>query len=138
MALALRRELKRFFNFQDRIPSVTGPTSHFEQDFRTAILDLLRRGKSKGRFVTEVCAALGRARITQDEVDRALARLEAEGIVMVRDHFCADPHLSGVDLRVVALVEKSEGENAPLGAIRAIDETWNRWLNEYLANHRCG
>ena len=24
---------------------------------------------------------------------------------MIRDNFCADPHLAGVDLRVVALVE---------------------------------
>jgi len=105
---------------------------------RSAILDLLRHGKSKARFVTELAAALGRSGIALGEIDRALAHLEAEGAVMVRDHFCADPHLADVDLRVVALVEKAQGENAEPGAIRAIDETWNRWLGEYLANHRCG
>jgi len=25
-----------------------------------------------------------------------------------------------------------------LSTIRAIDEAWNQWLSEYLANHRCG
>jgi hypothetical protein len=118
--------------------SVTGLTRHNEQDLCKAIMDLLRRGKSKARFVTELSAALGRSGIALEEIERALADLEAEGAVMVREHFCADPHLADVDLRVVALVEKAQGENAELGALRAIDETWNQWLNEYLANHRCG
>ena len=30
---------------------------------------------------------------------------------MIRDHFCADPHLAGVDLRVVALVESVDGDD---------------------------
>ena len=101
-------------------------------------MDLLRRGKSKARFMTELSAALGRSGIALEEIDRALAELEAEGAVMIRDHFCADPHLAGVDLRVVALVEGPAGEDPRLAAIRAIDQTWNQWLNEYLANHRCG
>jgi len=25
-----------------------------------------------------------------------------------------------------------------MSAIRLIDEVWNKWLSEYLANHRCG
>lgn len=109
-----------------------------EQDLPKAITDWLRRGKSKARFVTELRAALRRSAIAEQELERALAQLEAEGAVMVREHFCADPHLAGVDLRVVALVEGAEGEDPQLSAIRAIDETWNQWLNEYLANHRCG
>lgn len=118
--------------------SMTGPTGHTEQGLRQAIMDLLRRGKSKARFVTELRASLDRAGIAPEDIDRALAQLETQGMVIIRDHFCADPHLAGVDLRVVALVEKDEGEDAQLSAIRAIDEAWNQWLNEYLANHRCG
>jgi hypothetical protein len=57
---------------------------------------------------------------------------------MVRDHYCADPHLEGVDLRVVALVEPSAGEDAQWRSIRAIEDTWNEWLATYLAQHRCG
>jgi hypothetical protein len=43
-----------------------------------------------------------------------------------------------VDLRVVTIVEADPGEDPQLGAIRRIDEAWNKWLSEYLANHRCG
>jgi hypothetical protein len=39
---------------------------------------------------------------------------------------------------VVALVEGNDGEDPQVGAIRRIDDTWDKWLNEYLANHRCG
>ena len=108
------------------------------QDARKSVIDLLRRGKSKARFITELYASLRRSNIEPEATNRALADLEAEDGVMIRDHFCADPHLTGVDLRVVALVESIEGEDAQLRAIRSIDETWNKWLNEYLANHRCG
>ena len=117
---------------------MTGPSIRTEQDVREAITDLLRRGKSKARFMTELCASLRRAGIASQDIDKAVAQLEAEGVVMMRDHYCADPHLAGVDLRVVAVVEKIEGRDAPLSAIRAIDDAWNKWLNEYLANHRCG
>jgi hypothetical protein len=55
---------------------------------------------------------------------------------MVRDHFCADPHLAGVDLRIAALVD-GQAADPETSAIRAIDAAWDRWLAEYLANHRC-
>jgi hypothetical protein len=71
-------------------------------------------------------------------MDQALSELQTQGVVMIRDNFCADPHLAGVDLRVVALVESIEGADAQLSAIREIDDAWNKWLGEYLANHRCG
>ena len=108
------------------------------KDARETVVDLLRSRNKKARFMTEVYASLGRSKINTDEADRALAELEAEGLVMIRDHFCADPHLAGVDLRVVALVESIDGADPLLSAIRVIDEAWNKWLNEYLANHRCG
>ena len=41
-------------------------------------------------------------------------------------------------LRVAALVDESEGANAQVAALREIDLAWNKWLGEYLANHRCG
>jgi len=108
------------------------------QDARKSVIDLLRSRNKKARFMTELYASLRRSNIEPEATDRALADLEAEGGVMIRDHFCADPHLAGVNLRVIALVERIEGEDAQLRAIRSIDETWNKWLNEYLANHRCG
>ena len=105
---------------------------------RQAIIDLLRGRNGKARFMTELYAAADKIKIGTAEVDRALAELEGQGTVMVRDHFCADPHLVGVDLRVIAFVQSGAGEDPQLNAIQRIDETWNKWLNEYLANHRCG
>ena len=113
-------------------------TASESKDTRETIVDLLRSRNKKARFMTELYASLWRCKINSEEADRALTELEAEGAVMIRDHFCADPHLAGVDLRVVALVESIAGEHPQLSAIRGIDEVWNKWLNEYLANHRCG
>jgi hypothetical protein len=102
------------------------------------LAELLRGQNKKARFMTEVYAALERFKINAEDTDLALAELEGQGAVMVRDNFCADPHLAGADLRIVALVESRAGEDPQMSAIRAIDETWNKWLSEYLANHRCG
>jgi hypothetical protein len=105
---------------------------------KKAVIDVLRSRAKKGRFITEICASLRRMNIDGEDIERALTDLAAKGTVMMRDHFCADPHLAGVDLRVVALVENAESDDAQMSAIRAIDEAWNQWLANYLANHRCG
>jgi len=107
-------------------------------DVKKTVTVFLRSRSQKARFVTELYAAMRRLRVDTEETDRALAELEREGTVMMRDHFCADPHLAGVDLRIVALVESIDGADAQLSAIHMIDMTWNKWLSEYLANHRCG
>jgi len=99
---------------------------------------LLGRRNPRARFMTELYALLGRLGIERAEIDRTLAQMESEGAIMIREHFCADPHLAGTDLRVVALVESRDGADPQLSAVRAMDEAWNKWLSEYLANHRCG
>ena len=114
-----------------------GASSHIAEA-RKAVMDLLRSRGKKARFTTEVFASLERKSLIREEIERVLTELETEGIVMIRDNFCADPHLAGVDLRVVALVESVEGADPQLSAIREIDDAWNKWLGEYLANHRCG
>ena len=105
---------------------------------KRAIIDALRNRAKKARFTTELAATLERTSVGKEEMEQALADLQTEGIVMIRDNFCADPHLAGVDLRVVALVESIDGADPQLSAIREIDDAWNKWLGEYLANHRCG
>ena len=117
----------------------TEPKGHSNQKaVRDLVIELLRSRDRKARFMTELYSSLKKSRIGAIETDEALAKLEREGAVMLRDHFCADPHLAGVDLRVATLVEAAQGEDPQLGAIRRIDEAWTKWLNEYLANHRCG
>ena len=113
-------------------------TSSIPKDTRAAVVNLLRERNGKARFMTELYAALAKREVHAAEIDSVLAELELRGEVMLRDHFCADPHLAGVDLRVITVVEAEHGDDPQLAAIRRIDETWNQWLNEYLANHRCG
>jgi hypothetical protein len=105
---------------------------------KRAVIELLQSRGKKARFITEVRVALERGGHGVEEIEKALSELEAEGIVMIRDNFCADPHLVGVDLRIVALIESTEGADPQLSAIREIDKAWDKWLGEYLANHRCG
>jgi hypothetical protein len=107
-------------------------------DVKKALTDLLRIRSKKARFMTEVYAAMRRLGAGAEETDRALADLENEGSVMIRDHFCADPHLAGVDLRIVTIVDSRAGENPQLSAIHEIDNAWDKWLADYLSNHRCG
>ena len=45
-------------------------------------------------------------------MEQALAELEAEGVVMIRDHFCADPHLAG-SIFVSLLLWKRATERTP-------------------------
>ena len=108
------------------------------KDPRTTVIELLRSRNKQARFMTELQASLARYGIGTEEADRALAELESERVLMISDNFCDDPHLAGVNLRVVALVEGVDGGDPPMSAIRRIDEAWNKWLSEYLANHRCG
>ena len=58
--------------------------------------------------------------------------------ILIREYGCADPHLEGADLRIAALVDYKNMCGDPIGAaVSAIEKTWQRWLGDYLANHRC-
>jgi hypothetical protein len=105
---------------------------------KKAVIGLLGGPTKQARFITELAASLGRRKIDVSGIETALAELTVEDQVMVRDHFCADPHLAGIDLRIAALVESGQGSEGHRNAIREIDEAWDKWLGSYLANHRCG
>lgn len=113
-------------------------TPDSRDDAKKAVREFLCHRSKKAFFLTEVFAALQRTKLSVEEVEKALAELETERAVMIRDHFCADPHLDGVDLRIVALINDTEGADAQMSAIREIDSAWDKWLSSYLANHRCG
>jgi hypothetical protein len=105
---------------------------------KKAVVEVLRNRSKKARFMTEVAAALRRFNVSKVELEQALSELQNDGVVIVRDNFCADPHLANVDLRVAALVDEASGADAHASALHEIDLAWNKWLGEYLANHRCG
>lgn len=116
-----------------------GASTHAAPDsVRGLIIAFLRSQNCKARFVTELYAALQKSKVAAAAAEQELAALETSGTVIVRDHFCADPHLAAADLRVVTMVAAAADEDSELAAIGRIEEAWNSWLTEYLANHRCG
>jgi hypothetical protein len=109
-----------------------------QDDLKTQIVEVLGRGVCKARFVSELANQVHQA---SAGIYQVLEELEATGQVLIREQYCADPHLEGADLRIVALVLRSgdTGGSDPWSKAAAdIETTWNRWLGEYLANHRCG
>ena len=105
---------------------------------KDAVVGVLRERAKKALFVTELAASLRRKKVGKDEMEQALSELQTGGVIVVRDNFCADPHLADVDLRVIARVDEAAGADAYATALREVDLAWNKWLGEYLANHRCG
>jgi hypothetical protein len=112
------------------------------RDVASEIVAILGRGARKARFVTEVADQLARANVNVDLLDYGLEELEASGQALVREQYCGDPHLAGADLRIVALIQpQAEGNGQQDARSRANDDIeaiWERWLMEYLSNHRCG
>jgi hypothetical protein len=101
----------------------------------SAVLDLLEQRPA--RFVSEVIAAL--QHVSLDEVERALTNLDAEGKIIIREGYCADPHLGDMDLRMVGVIgPPKDDSDSQARAIAAIDNIWTAWLGDYLSNHRCG
>ena len=105
---------------------------------KKAVVDALNGRGKKSYFATELLAGLRRFHIGKNEMDQALSELQTEGVVIVRDNFCADPHLAEVDLRVIAVIDTGRGDDAHVAALHEIELAWNKWLGEYLVNHRCG
>jgi hypothetical protein len=102
-------------------------------DVAGRVVEVLSRRQPHARFVPELSRQL---RVEPGELETALIELEASGRALVREQYCPDPHLEGSDLRIVALVDAAHGD-AVAAAVDSIDRVWQRWLGEYLANHRC-
>ena len=109
-----------------------------DSEIRKAVLACLCQWERRALFVTELSTALRKTHgVSASDVERALAALEADWSVVIRDHYCADPHVVGSDLRIVALVEPGAGDDGQMQAIREVEATWHEWLAEYMGNHRC-
>jgi hypothetical protein len=93
------------------------------------VLNTLSRQHPPALFYTELAAKVSGAQ----ELAGTVAQLEQEHAVLVTSFPVPDPHLEGLDLRIVALVP--EGQDA--SAIEASTTLWADWLRQFLANHRC-
>jgi hypothetical protein len=107
-------------------PSRDSPT-------KAAVLEYL--GANQACFLQDVVRS--RRLQVYANVEDALRELERDDRVLIRPHSAGDPHLAGTDLRIVALVDARNRDDALAQAISAIDKTWDVWLANYLANHRC-
>jgi hypothetical protein len=103
------------------------------------LLDLLRRTPRHAELVSRLSGLLRRRNVDPEQVEEALAGLESRPAILVREHYCADPHLASADLRVAAVIEPcGDPQRDPIAdAAERIDSVWQRWLNEYLSNHTC-
>jgi hypothetical protein len=97
------------------------------------ILQALRRREPRAAFVAEVASTL-RATDGSPAVEDAIRSLDREGRVLVADHAAPDVHLESADLRIVAFVPETDGEET---ATRAAELLWESWLRAFLATHRC-
>ena len=92
------------------------------------VLSALGRSHPPALFIGELSAA-----VRSPELEPALAELEAANSVLVFSYPAPDPHLEGLDLRIVALVPESDETTAA----EAMATVWSGWLRQFLANHRC-
>jgi hypothetical protein len=100
--------------------------------------DILRVFEGRGTgalFVTELAHAL---RTSETDLNVDLDRLSERGAVLISEHAIPDPHLEGIDLRIVAPVadDKPRAE-AEARASNAAESLWNKWLAGFLSSHRC-
>ncbi len=93
-----------------------------------------RLGEREGAwFVADLRATLD---MNDEEFELALARLLAEGRIVVQHNFCADPHFIDDDLRVLALVDRDKSDPRA-SAAASCEHLWQRWMANFLASHRC-
>jgi hypothetical protein len=97
-------------------------------DIGEPVLATLQRNHPPALFVGELAA-----KVKSAELEPALAELEAANSVLVSRYPAPDPHLEGLDLRIVALVPPA-GESS---AVEASATLWADWLRQFLSNHRC-
>ncbi len=99
------------------------------------ILDVFGRRRTAALFVTELAHAL---RMPESELGADLERLSERGAILITEHPVPDPHLAGIDLRIVApLAGDRPRAEAEALASDAAESLWNRWLASFLSAHRC-
>jgi hypothetical protein len=110
---------------------------------RDAVITALEQTRGGACLVNELYLRLAESDIDRVAADRAFSELEAAGEIVQRQNYCADPHLDGADLRVLARVPsgatpgEGAGQSERAQAEEAAERYWSRWLDQYLGSHRC-
>jgi hypothetical protein len=99
------------------------------------ILGVFGRRRTGALFVTELAHAL---RTPEADLDADLERLAERGAILIAEHPVPDPHLAGIDLRIVApLASGCPRPEAEASAAGAAETLWSKWLASFLSSHRC-
>jgi hypothetical protein len=95
--------------------------------------------KSRGpRFVVELTSSVRNAtHLEVAEIEAVMQTMVVEGAVIVRPKTHADPHLAGLDLRIVAPIIASEEDNGLEAAEAAVESLWGHWTAQWAAKHVC-
>lgn len=101
-----------------------------------AALDVLAAAPRRAMFATELATRLAEAGCGPADTAEALAAADSAGRLVVVPHELGDPHLAGIDLRVVALAVDRRTDSRQDARHRA-DAYWAEFLREFLATHRC-
>jgi len=93
------------------------------------VLYLLSNQHPPALFFSELAAKLPGG----SALEPTVKELEAQHAVLVSSFPAPDPHLDGLDLRIVALVPPA----GDVSALEASASLWADWLRQFLATHRC-
>ena len=92
------------------------------------IASIFERRGAAAMFVSELQHAAG-AEIDAASFAAALERLTETGEIIIVSKPAPDPHLSDIDLRIVARA-------TPHAAVD-VEAVWSSFLRDFLASHRC-
>lgn len=111
---------------------------------REAVIAALAAAPERALFASELAADPTLRPVPDERLRERIVELAAEGSVVVVDHAPPDPHLRGVDLRVVALAQPPEQAQPPelagppaIAPYEAAERIWSGWLQEFLRAHTC-
>jgi hypothetical protein len=124
----------------------SGSSAGNGEELKGAIVRHLSKSPIKAAFVTELQFLVPSGADRDGTFEQSLDALEAEGQVLVRSHFCGDPHMAQVDLRIASLIDSADASGARPDAadrdqinvaVRRDQSLWDEWITEFLRNHRC-
>lgn len=95
-----------------------------------AILAMLADAQDQTLFAPQVRASVA---MNDESFEAAITTLEAQHQIVIEAHSAPDPHLPG-DWRSISLVTDVRSTAAAADAGRAY---FNRWVREFLQQHRC-
>lgn len=88
-------------------------------------------------FVPQLAQCVRSACAGGGALEACVARLAAQGRVVIADHAPPDIHLEQADLRVVAASRLPGEQHGGPDAYERAQMVWQAWIRSFLMNHSC-